>query len=237
MLLQKDKCRHGDSVRRRQPGERKHDDQGRGFRRLWHALRYPVGGRGHRSGLPGIWRAHHPDLAHQTARIHLAAIADAALPGFFGDHARIAGLHPRLSRAGARRRDFRCDHGQICPSRSLSRRLAGAFGIEGPQARHSLQRQHRHAQRAGPQYRARPCAGCNHQHRLQRAVQAEPGRLHADRVDARRSACRRAVRLVQSIRCLRRQGLWPARWISSGWSRTIASARCRICQSSLQAWQ
>jgi hypothetical protein len=52
------------------------DDQGCGIRCLWDPVRCPIAGGRHRSGLPRLWRDHHPDLATQTTRIHLAALAD-----------------------------------------------------------------------------------------------------------------------------------------------------------------
>ncbi len=88
------------STRRSAGRSRPDDHQSRCVRRLWHALRHPVGGRRHRGGVSRLRRDHHPDLAHQAARIYLAALADAALPGFLRRHARLAGLHAAGARAG-----------------------------------------------------------------------------------------------------------------------------------------
>src|SRR5450631_767097 len=55
------------------------EHQSRCVRRLWHAVRHSVGGRDHRRGVSRLRRDHHAGLAYQAARIHLAALADAAL--------------------------------------------------------------------------------------------------------------------------------------------------------------
>ena len=55
--------------------------------------------------------------------------------------------------------------------------------------------------------RARSRAGRDHQHRFQTHLQAKSGNLHPDRIYARHCAGRGAVRLIQSVRRLRRQGL------------------------------
>ena len=81
------------SMRRSAPKSSYNDHQSRCVRRLWNALRRPVGGRRHRGRVSRLWRHHHPGLAHQAARIYLAALADAALPGFLRSDARLAGLH------------------------------------------------------------------------------------------------------------------------------------------------
>ncbi len=84
----------------RRSGRRGNDNehQGNRLRRLWHALRRAVGRRCHRGCVPRLWRHHHPNLAHQAARIFLAALADAALPGLCHGDARLARLHAALPR-------------------------------------------------------------------------------------------------------------------------------------------
>ena len=66
--------------------ECRHDHQSRCVRRLWDAVRHPVGGGRYRRGVSRLRRNHHPDLAHQAARIYLAALADGTLRRFLGDH-------------------------------------------------------------------------------------------------------------------------------------------------------
>ena len=88
-------------IRRRE--EYSHDHQSRCVRCLWHALRHSVGSRRHRRGLSRLRRNHHANLAHQAARIYLAALADAALRGFLRHHAGFAGLHAQRARAEIRR--------------------------------------------------------------------------------------------------------------------------------------
>jgi 2-haloacid dehalogenase len=51
----------------------------------------------------------------------------------------------------------------------------------------------------------------HHQHRLPENLQAGSGGLQPDRSDARRDAGRGAVRLVEPVGCLRRQGVRPER--------------------------
>src|ERR1700716_1778279 len=87
--------------------------QSRCVRRLWHAVRHSVGRRRHRTGVSRVRRHRHPGLAYQAARIHLAAVADAALRGFLGHYARLAVVHAAMPWPETRPRRVRADHGKI----------------------------------------------------------------------------------------------------------------------------
>jgi len=68
--------------------------------------------------VPGYGEIINANLADQAARIHLAAFADAALPGFLRDHAGIARLYAAMPWAGKLDTDtFESNHGQVSTSR------------------------------------------------------------------------------------------------------------------------
>ncbi len=83
--------------------------------------------------------------------------------------------------------------------------------LERTQACDPLQWQSGDAERAGQEQRTRRRARCDLKRRSHESLQAQSGRLRADRSAPRRQAGRGAVRVVEPVGCLRRQILWPQR--------------------------